>query len=1103
MTRRTTKSTALSTPAASTPARDLSALPSSDDPFHADVALLRRQWKWAAFSQFFYTFATLLAMDDVTLTDVEDDLTRSTSIVLPRIMLRLLYTLSPDRRLSLDNWQTSLRKQYYKRDPQANPIGPEPVVPSPSPSPEPPEEKPQPDSVPEDGAKTGPQQSAEPSADAMPAEGQADHADISVAPSTKEPTAEPSFSRAETELQSIKEETRPSSMEKASPDYSQESKDWLQLPMLEKLDSLWLLTEWQFQKPQRVRQLMRDDDDTAQWRIEPIGYDAKANAYWLIGPDRLWLQRVPPRPPRSLKRKRPAAKSKKAKRPAPADEEEFVSDVAPSPKKRKAAAPAQPKTPPRNARTRRQATTAAEETPSGRGSRAAKTQANLKLDKQAKELAELKRLAAMESKQRNGRRGSAVGLGALDDDEADEGAGVRSSARKRRAPAAAPAVGTRVSARLRGAREAEAEWQEVPEDWLMEGVESTGEGEAEQQPETNGKGKGKAKAVARPIPKTGLESDDDSVSELTELSVHSPSDHEEAADDVPAASTSKKAANGKSSKSKKKGKKAPEVVEEPEGPEHEEEPAEEPEPEWHPPDDFVEWETVCVTLFEWEHIAERFEKATHYAEKALYKVLSQHLVPVITAELREIERKRRLEEAVTHRKRSSRLALRESEKEEARLAALRKAEEEEKQSRARRLEARIKKEEEERQKRENAREKRRREREEREERTRQRREQKTEDVGSSSIGTPVDVENDEPAPSKKRARPSQPAPAKKSAPGTASGSRTPPSSEDWELDCEICHRRGVNKDDGTPLLCCGKCGKWQHITCHDYADRLAGRPKRNWDVEEFVCAQCRAGAYPGPQQNGYAGGYPTARQPYTSYAQPGGQPAQNNYGNYGQPSSYARGDGGHDPSAVPSRSHTAITFTHYQPQQHGFSKMQPTHAHMQMQPYPMNQSYPGPGSSYGVVPDVAVRTAGQYHNVSDTRSMDHGGSSSQSSFVPRQYVPNGTPWPSNAAPSSQPPANAAWAGPSTNGYGHSHYNASAERSSAGPSYERGVPPAGGMSVPIQDGAQQQWARAHPHPYGVQGNGNGNGSGGMNTFPPVPAQEQYHYSAGHPQQHRAP
>ncbi len=73
-----------------------------------------------------------------------------------------------------------------------------------------------------------------------------------------------------------------------------------------------------------------------------------------------------------------------------------------------------------------------------------------------------------------------------------------------------------------------------------------------------------------------------------------------------------------------------------------------------------------------------------------------------------------MEEAVSQRKRSSRLAIKEGEKEEARLTALKKAEDEDKLSRARRLEARQKREEEDRLKREVAREKRRLDREERE-----------------------------------------------------------------------------------------------------------------------------------------------------------------------------------------------------------------------------------------------------------------------------------------------------------------------------------------------------------------------------------------------------
>lgn len=62
------------TPATPTPSatvlsvpRDPSVLAQTDPAWAANLQLLRRQWKWAAFSQFFYTFAPLLAMDDVTL----------------------------------------------------------------------------------------------------------------------------------------------------------------------------------------------------------------------------------------------------------------------------------------------------------------------------------------------------------------------------------------------------------------------------------------------------------------------------------------------------------------------------------------------------------------------------------------------------------------------------------------------------------------------------------------------------------------------------------------------------------------------------------------------------------------------------------------------------------------------------------------------------------------------------------------------------------------------------------------------------------------------------------------------------------------------------
>jgi hypothetical protein len=46
---------------------------------------------------------------------------------------------------------------------------------------------------------------------------------------------------------------------------NEESKDWLDLPMLTKLDSMHLLAEWQFQNPTRLRTIMKDDDEGAQW----------------------------------------------------------------------------------------------------------------------------------------------------------------------------------------------------------------------------------------------------------------------------------------------------------------------------------------------------------------------------------------------------------------------------------------------------------------------------------------------------------------------------------------------------------------------------------------------------------------------------------------------------------------------------------------------------------------------------------------------------------------------------------------------------------------------------------------------------------------------
>lgn len=151
-------------------------------------------------------------------------------------------------------------------------------------------------------------------------------------------------------------------------------------------------------------------------------------------------------------------------------------------------------------------------TPSGRSARAAKLQANKKLDAQAKELAEFQRQAVLStSPGKFSPRSSRRSWNNVTVNEA--------SSRK-------PTMGTRLSARLRGTSRADDdddEWQQVPEEWLNETIGSSASNHAR----LTRQGKARRKSVRLPLsqnedavengPHTGLSSDD-GISDLTELS---------------------------------------------------------------------------------------------------------------------------------------------------------------------------------------------------------------------------------------------------------------------------------------------------------------------------------------------------------------------------------------------------------------------------------------------------------------------------------------------------------------------------------------------------------------------------------------------------------
>ncbi|KAM6504385.1 hypothetical protein JOM56_001328 [Amanita muscaria] len=618
-----------------------------------NLAILRTQWKWAAFSQFFYTFSPLFALDDVSLIDIESDLVEGTSHVIPRITTRLLYTLTYDRKVSLENWQYILRKQYTKRAPHLNPFA------------------------------------------LRSQSGVHDNKNVAQKPPDDEDTA--------------------GHHDDASSTTSNEFNDWDRLSMLQKLDSIQLLTEWQFQNPSRLRTLMKCEDEGASWRIEPIGHDKQKNAYWLIGPDRLWIQRTHPRRP---KKKR----SMKQNTTNHARKDSF-----------------------RDSKRRR-----VDENSNLDGSenhvchsdtnrRAARTQAKVDLDVHTQTI--------LERCQSHGRRRRAV---------YNSTSSVRPS-------------GTRVSSRLRGTQQEE--WQPLPQEWKEELEEK------DSHPDYT--------SISERILKTGLETESDELSELTELSddndrlpptPYPTSDHEELPNRVVLRDA----------------------------------------PEEEPLKDFVEWETICVSSYDWEHIADRFASGTHYSEKGLHKYLIHHLVPSVTERLKATERKRRLEEAITHRKRSSRIALKESKREQV---ARNRAEEKEKMSRSKRLEARQQREEERRIQQDNPRELRRSERE-------------TQQRGRFlfyCVLQPAQLMSLK-AEGERRIQKVSFTPAKTNL--LAQAGR--------DLSCEICHLYDANPDDHGPLMSCGSCFKWQHIACNAKARvTTAGLLQGDWDSTDFVCQSCR------------------------------------------------------------------------------------------------------------------------------------------------------------------------------------------------------------------------------------------------------------------------
>ncbi|KAI8922817.1 hypothetical protein BC831DRAFT_437440 [Entophlyctis helioformis] len=70
------------------------------------------------------------------------------------------------------------------------------------------------------------------------------------------------------------------------------------------------------------------EDEAVNWRIEPVGFDAEGNTYFLFDDNRLYLEREQKRAPSRRGKKR--RRSSKPHKKAPAGDEESFGDAMPS-----------------------------------------------------------------------------------------------------------------------------------------------------------------------------------------------------------------------------------------------------------------------------------------------------------------------------------------------------------------------------------------------------------------------------------------------------------------------------------------------------------------------------------------------------------------------------------------------------------------------------------------------------------------------------------------------------------------------------------------------------------------------------------------------------
>ncbi|KAJ8653360.1 hypothetical protein O0I10_011011 [Lichtheimia ornata] len=267
----------------------------------------------------------------------------------------------------------------------------------------------------------------------------------------------------------------------------------------------------------------------------------------------------------------------------------------------------------------------------------------------------------------------------------------------------------------------------------------------------------------------------------------------------------------------------------------EEEEAEEETENWVP------WQLLCVTSQEWEAFPKRFENSQHPDEQNFYSLLVEDVLPKVLPVIQEHEEALKKKDAMKYRKRSSRLISRELEALERdhqqqqlivtdtrrstrRQEIARKREEEEKVTAAQAREERLRERERRIQQRENAQA----EEERRQAMAESLREQEAKEREEKMLQQQAKRQN-------KRKQSQSAAPKKR---GRKPKNKHAEEEDVWQFDC-VCGVSGENIDDGTPLIACERCGKWQHIRCLQKDGQLE-EGRKSFASYSFFCKPCTA-----------------------------------------------------------------------------------------------------------------------------------------------------------------------------------------------------------------------------------------------------------------------